>query len=197
MAPQSPSFASREPPPTPSLPLHHPVPRYQPQMIRCFQGVVEKIQQLPESSPSASNTKVFWEVFHNQARGFFVGRARFLRRGSGTKRAPRAPGQVVFFVPHQPPNQAFAPPLGFAMCAVPGWELDPNPNGFSFACFWCSLYLKQRKDPPFHSLKSICFSVGFKGNRFHYWEYLRSFSRNLSKWNRRPRQVACSVWLFG
>ncbi|CAJ1394899.1 unnamed protein product [Effrenium voratum] len=46
--------------------LHDGVQQYQPQMIRCFQGVVEKIQQLPESSPSASNTKVFWEVFHNQ-----------------------------------------------------------------------------------------------------------------------------------
>lgn len=42
-------------------------------MISCFQGVVEKIQQLPESLPQNSAglsgpQRLFWEVFHNQAR---------------------------------------------------------------------------------------------------------------------------------
>jgi len=51
--------------------LHDGVQQYQPQMIRCFQGVVEKIQQLPEISPQSSASlagpqRVFWEVFHNQ-----------------------------------------------------------------------------------------------------------------------------------
>eukprot|EP00928_Gymnodinium_smaydae_P005220 TRINITY_DN11793_c0_g1_i1.p1 TRINITY_DN11793_c0_g1~~TRINITY_DN11793_c0_g1_i1.p1 ORF type:complete len:1119 (-),score=265.17 TRINITY_DN11793_c0_g1_i1:143-3499(-) len=48
-----------------------PVQQYQPQLVRCFQGVVEKLQQLPENMPQACVTlpgpqRVFWEVFHNQ-----------------------------------------------------------------------------------------------------------------------------------
>lgn len=51
--------------------LHEGVQQYQPQLVRCFQGVVEKIQQLPENSPQAyarlpGPQRVFWEVFHNQ-----------------------------------------------------------------------------------------------------------------------------------
>mmetsp|Transcript_1208 Transcript_1208/g.3672 ORF Transcript_1208/g.3672 Transcript_1208/m.3672 type:complete len:1113 (-) Transcript_1208:156-3494(-) len=51
--------------------LHEGVQQYQPQLVRCFQGVVEKIQQLPESTPQACAAlpgpqRVFWEVFHNQ-----------------------------------------------------------------------------------------------------------------------------------
>ncbi|CAK9043225.1 unnamed protein product [Durusdinium trenchii] len=51
--------------------LHDGVQQYQPQMIRCFQGVVEKIQQLPEYIPQSSaglsgQQHIFWEVFHNQ-----------------------------------------------------------------------------------------------------------------------------------
>merc|ERR1719482_1586964 len=45
--------------------------QYQPHIVRCFQGVVEKIQQLPENIPQAcaqlpGPQRVFWEVFHNQ-----------------------------------------------------------------------------------------------------------------------------------
>eukprot|EP00439_Symbiodinium_sp_Y106_P031899 s4000_g3.t2 len=52
--------------------LHEGVQQYQPQIIQCFQGVVEKIQQLPENISEASANlpagpqRVFWEVFHNQ-----------------------------------------------------------------------------------------------------------------------------------
>mmetsp|Transcript_84517 Transcript_84517/g.196513 ORF Transcript_84517/g.196513 Transcript_84517/m.196513 type:complete len:1110 (+) Transcript_84517:232-3561(+) len=51
--------------------LHEGVQQYQPQLVCCFQGVVEKIQQLPESTPQAYTSlpgpqRVFWEVFHNQ-----------------------------------------------------------------------------------------------------------------------------------
>jgi len=51
--------------------LHEGVQQYQPQLVRCFQGVVEKIQQLPEGTPQACATlpgpqRIFWEVFHNQ-----------------------------------------------------------------------------------------------------------------------------------
>eukprot|EP00931_Biecheleriopsis_adriatica_P036987 TRINITY_DN21233_c2_g1_i1.p1 TRINITY_DN21233_c2_g1~~TRINITY_DN21233_c2_g1_i1.p1 ORF type:complete len:1101 (-),score=267.98 TRINITY_DN21233_c2_g1_i1:68-3370(-) len=51
--------------------LHEGVQQYQPQLVRCFQGVVEKIQQLPENTPQACANlpgpqKIFWEVFHNQ-----------------------------------------------------------------------------------------------------------------------------------
>mmetsp|Transcript_28055 Transcript_28055/g.61251 ORF Transcript_28055/g.61251 Transcript_28055/m.61251 type:complete len:1100 (+) Transcript_28055:127-3426(+) len=51
--------------------LHEGVQQYQPQLVRCFQGVVEKIQQLPENTPQASAVfqgpeRTFWEVFHNQ-----------------------------------------------------------------------------------------------------------------------------------
>lgn len=45
--------------------------QYQSQLVRCFQGVVEKIQQLPENTPQAcsslpGNQRVYWEAFHNQ-----------------------------------------------------------------------------------------------------------------------------------
>lgn len=51
--------------------LEEGVAQYQPQLVRCFQGVVEKIQQLPENTPQALASlqgpqKIFWEVFHNQ-----------------------------------------------------------------------------------------------------------------------------------
>ncbi|CAE7209261.1 Xpo1 [Symbiodinium necroappetens] len=51
--------------------LHEGVQQYQPQIIQCFQGVVEKIQQLPENINEACANlpgpqRVFWEVFHNQ-----------------------------------------------------------------------------------------------------------------------------------
>lgn len=50
--------------------LHDGVQQYQPHIVRCFQGVVEKIQQLPENSPAATSLpgpqRIFWEVFHNQ-----------------------------------------------------------------------------------------------------------------------------------
>lgn len=51
--------------------LHEGVQQYQPQLIMCFQGVVEKIQQLPENMPQAyaglpGPQKIFWEIFHNQ-----------------------------------------------------------------------------------------------------------------------------------
>lgn len=51
--------------------LHDGVQQYHPQMILCFQGVVEKIQQLPENIPQSSaglagQHRIFWEVFHNQ-----------------------------------------------------------------------------------------------------------------------------------
>jgi len=52
--------------------LHEgPVQQYQPQLVRCFQGVVKKIQQLPENMAQAciqlpANQRNFWEVFHNQ-----------------------------------------------------------------------------------------------------------------------------------
>jgi len=52
--------------------LHEgPVQQYQPQLVRCFQGVVEKIQQLPENMAQACVSlpgpeRAFWEVFHNQ-----------------------------------------------------------------------------------------------------------------------------------
>lgn len=51
--------------------LHQNVQQYQPHIVRCFQGVVEKIQQLPENSPQACATlpgpqRVFWEDFYNQ-----------------------------------------------------------------------------------------------------------------------------------
>jgi exportin-1 len=45
--------------------------QYQPHIMRCFQGVVEKIQQLPENIAQAcvnlpGPQRLFWEVFHNQ-----------------------------------------------------------------------------------------------------------------------------------
>lgn len=48
--------------------LHEGVQQYQPQLIMCFQGVVEKIQQLPENMPQAYASlpgpqKIFWEIF--------------------------------------------------------------------------------------------------------------------------------------
>lgn len=51
--------------------LHEGVQQYQPHIVRCFQGVSEKIQQLPDFSPQAFASlpgpqRVFWEVFHNQ-----------------------------------------------------------------------------------------------------------------------------------
>lgn len=51
--------------------LHTGVQQYQPQLVRCFQGCVEKIQQLPENTPEAvanlqGPQRIFWEVFHNQ-----------------------------------------------------------------------------------------------------------------------------------
>lgn len=51
--------------------LGSPGRQYHPHIIRCFQGVVEKIQQLPENTPQAcaqfpGPQRVFWEVFHNQ-----------------------------------------------------------------------------------------------------------------------------------
>eukprot|EP00927_Polykrikos_kofoidii_P010944 TRINITY_DN14620_c0_g1_i1.p1 TRINITY_DN14620_c0_g1~~TRINITY_DN14620_c0_g1_i1.p1 ORF type:complete len:1112 (+),score=196.67 TRINITY_DN14620_c0_g1_i1:253-3588(+) len=62
--------------------LHEgPVQQYQPQLVRCFQGVVEKIQQLPENTAQACASlpgpqREFWEVFHNQVALLLTG---FLR----------------------------------------------------------------------------------------------------------------------
>lgn len=45
--------------------------QYQPRIVQCFQGVVEKIMQLPDNDPNAytqlpGTQRLFWEVFHNQ-----------------------------------------------------------------------------------------------------------------------------------
>lgn len=58
--------------------LHEGVQQYQPQLIRCFQGVVEKIQQLPQHVPETYMSmngaqRHFWEVFHNQIALFLIG----------------------------------------------------------------------------------------------------------------------------
>jgi len=47
------------------------VQQYAPQIMQCFQGVVEKIQRLPDRLPHdfaslPAPQRVFWEVFHNQ-----------------------------------------------------------------------------------------------------------------------------------
>jgi len=72
--------------------LHEGVQQYQPQLVRCFQGVVEKIQQLPENTPEACISlpgpqRVFWEVFHNQAALLLTA---FLKHNMGAMEAQKA-----------------------------------------------------------------------------------------------------------
>lgn len=72
--------------------LHEGVQQYQPQLIRCFQGCVEKIQQLPENTPQASATlpgpqRVFWEEFHNQIALLLTG---FLKHNMAAMEAQQA-----------------------------------------------------------------------------------------------------------
>lgn len=73
--------------------LHEgPVQQYQPQLVRCFQGVVEKIQQLPENMPQACISlpgpqRVFWEVFHNQVALLLTG---FLKHNMAAMEAQQA-----------------------------------------------------------------------------------------------------------
>jgi len=66
--------------------------QYQPHIIRCFQGVVEKIQQLPENTPQAYGQlpgpqRVFWEVFHNQVALLLTG---FLKHNLAAMEAQQA-----------------------------------------------------------------------------------------------------------
>mmetsp|Transcript_37722 Transcript_37722/g.99798 ORF Transcript_37722/g.99798 Transcript_37722/m.99798 type:complete len:1108 (+) Transcript_37722:22-3345(+) len=72
--------------------LHEGVQQYQPQLVRCFQGVVEKIQQLPENTPQACASlpgpqRVFWEVFHNQVALLLTG---FLKHNMAAMEAQQA-----------------------------------------------------------------------------------------------------------
>eukprot|EP00929_Paragymnodinium_shiwhaense_P072147 TRINITY_DN36620_c0_g1_i1.p1 TRINITY_DN36620_c0_g1~~TRINITY_DN36620_c0_g1_i1.p1 ORF type:complete len:1124 (+),score=340.44 TRINITY_DN36620_c0_g1_i1:201-3572(+) len=73
--------------------LHEgPVQQYQPQLIRCFQGVVEKIQQLPENMAQASaelpgSQRVFWETFHNQVALLLTG---FMKHNMAAMEAQQA-----------------------------------------------------------------------------------------------------------
>jgi len=66
--------------------------QYQPHIVRCFQGVVEKIQQLPENTPQAYGQlpgpqRVFWEVFHNQVALMLTG---FLKHNLAAMEAQQA-----------------------------------------------------------------------------------------------------------
>jgi len=72
--------------------LHEGVQQYQPQLVQCFQGVVEKIQQLPENTPQACASlpgpqRVFWEVFHNQVALLLTG---FLKHNMAAMEAQQA-----------------------------------------------------------------------------------------------------------
>mmetsp|Transcript_13038 Transcript_13038/g.37523 ORF Transcript_13038/g.37523 Transcript_13038/m.37523 type:complete len:1117 (-) Transcript_13038:31-3381(-) len=76
--------------------LHDGVEQYQPQLVRCFQGVVERIQQLPENMPQVCGTlpgmqRAFWEVFHNQLALLLTG---FLKHNMAAMEA-----QPVYTVP--------------------------------------------------------------------------------------------------
>lgn len=69
--------------------LHEGVENYQPQIMRCFQMVVQKIQQLPEDVPMALNNlapshRLFWETFLNQLALLLTG---FLRYNMGAMMA--------------------------------------------------------------------------------------------------------------
>eukprot|EP00405_Crypthecodinium_cohnii_P037941 CAMPEP_0206547162 /NCGR_PEP_ID=MMETSP0325_2-20121206/13138_1 /ASSEMBLY_ACC=CAM_ASM_000347 /TAXON_ID=2866 /ORGANISM="Crypthecodinium cohnii, Strain Seligo" /LENGTH=1109 /DNA_ID=CAMNT_0054046427 /DNA_START=312 /DNA_END=3641 /DNA_ORIENTATION=- len=72
--------------------LHEGVQQYQPQLVRCFQGCIEKIQQLPENMPEAvanapGQQKIFWEVFHNQVALLLTG---FLKHNMAAMEAQQA-----------------------------------------------------------------------------------------------------------
>jgi len=72
--------------------LHQNVNQYQPHIIRCFQGVVEKIQQLPENSPKMCASmpgpqRVFWEDFYNQIALLLTG---FLKHNLAAMEAQQA-----------------------------------------------------------------------------------------------------------
>mmetsp|Transcript_82753 Transcript_82753/g.267996 ORF Transcript_82753/g.267996 Transcript_82753/m.267996 type:complete len:1111 (-) Transcript_82753:67-3399(-) len=72
--------------------LHEGVQQYQPQLIRCFQGCVEKIQLLPENTPQACASlagpqRIFWEIFHNQIALLLTG---FLKHNMAAMEAQQA-----------------------------------------------------------------------------------------------------------
>eukprot|EP00397_Hematodinium_sp_SG-2012_P001766 GEMP01001771.1.p1 GENE.GEMP01001771.1~~GEMP01001771.1.p1 ORF type:complete len:1108 (+),score=186.25 GEMP01001771.1:155-3478(+) len=69
--------------------LNEGVETYQPQIMRCFQMVVQKIQQLPEDAPMSLNNlpsghRLFWETFLNQLALLLTG---FLRYNMGAMMA--------------------------------------------------------------------------------------------------------------